>query len=383
MKNFIFQNTTKLLFGDSMIKKLSSQIEKDKKILLIFGGGSIKKNGVYQELMQALDGYNTIEFWGIESNPKVETIRKAVELGKAEKVDFLLAVGGGSVVDASKLISVAIKDDRDAWEIVQRGVDFTLPYIPLGAVLTLPATGSEMNRGSVISNATTGEKFSVYSYYPVFSILDPKYTYSLPKYQLSVGLADSFIHVIEQYLTSINQSPLMDRWAEGILLTLIEEAPKVLSEEMDYDARANFMLSATMALNGFISMGVSQDWATHLIGHEITALTGLTHGHTLVIVLPALLKVLRNGSKKEKILQYAERVWGIKEDSDEKTIDSAIKRTEEFFHSLGLSTTLGENNISDEVVEEIVNRFKTRASKLGENMDIDYKVIAEILEKAR
>lgn len=286
MNNFTFRNPTKLVFGKDSILELPKLLPSDAKILLTFGGGSVKRNGVYEAVISQLSGFQTVEFWGIEPNPKVETLRKAIALGKQEGVTFVLAVGGGSVLDASKLIVNAIPSERDAWDLVLHGADRSVQTLPLGTVLTIPATGSEMNRGAVISSEATHEKFGFYNEYPLFSILDPSYTYSLPDYQIACGIADSFIHVVEQYLTRVGESPLMDRWAEGILLTLIEEADKIKAQPADYDARATFMLSATMALNGFISMGVTQDWATHRIGHEITALTGLTHGHTLVIVLP-------------------------------------------------------------------------------------------------
>lgn len=381
MHNFTFHNPTKLVFGQGSINQLTQLLPQDAKLLLTFGGGSVKRNGVYEAVMAQLEGFQTVEFWGIEPNPKVETLRKAIELGKREGVTFVLAVGGGSVLDASKLIVNAIPSDRDAWDLVLRGADKTVQTLPLGTVLTIPATGSEMNRGAVISSEATHEKFGFYNEYPRFSILDPTYTYSLPDYQLACGIADSFVHVVEQYLTRAGESPLMDRWAEGLLLTLIETADQIRTLPADYDARATFMLSATMALNGFISMGVTQDWATHRIGHEITALTGLTHGHTLVIVLPALLREQADKGKHAKLLQYASRVWGIEEGSEEERISRAIDKTEGFFRSLGLETRLTERGLGDELREEIVNRFRERGTLLGEDQDIDHEVIARILAR--
>lgn len=381
MHNFIFQNPTKLVFGQGSISELPKLLPADAKLLLTFGGGSVKRNGVYEAIQQQLQGFDCVEFWGIESNPKVETLRKAIELGKREGVTFVLAIGGGSVLDASKLIANAIPSARDAWDLVLHGADKTVATLPLGTVLTIPATGSEMNRGAVISSEATHEKFGFYNEYPRFSILDPSYTYSLPDYQLACGIADSFVHVVEQYLTRVGESPLMDRWAEGILLTLIEQAEKIRAVPADYDARATFMLSATMALNGFIAMGVSQDWATHRIGHEITALTGLTHGHTLVIVLPALLREQASRGKHAKLLQYASRIWGINEGSDEERIQRAIDQTEDFFRSLGLETRLSERGLGDNLREEIVRRFRERGTLLGEDQDIDHEVIARILAR--
>lgn len=381
MYNFIFQNTTKLIFGKGSIANLPEHIPADKKILLTFGGGSIKSNGVHKQVTDALKGYNTVEFWGIEPNPSVETLRKAVDLGKKEGVNFILAVGGGSVLDGSKLIAASILNDNDPWDIVREGVDFT-KMLPFASVITLPATGSEMNRGSVISNLSKKEKFSFYSNYPEFSILDPETTFSLPDYQVACGIADTFVHVMEQYITTPGQSPLMDRWAEGILLTLKEIAPKITKDHTDYESMATFMLSATMALNGFIAMGVSQDWATHMIGHELTALSGITHGHSLAVILPGTMDIRRD-EKGDKILQYGERVWNITGADRNATIDRIIDRTEEFFRSLGLKTRLSENNIGDDVIKEITERFKTRGVHFGENGLNDFIVTEKILKRCR
>lgn len=378
MKNFTFQNTTKIIFGKGTIANLAKELPIDKKIMLTFGGGSVKKNGVYDQVINALKGYTYVEFWGIEPNPKVETLRKAIELGKKEKVDFILAVGGGSVLDGTKLIASAIPYAGDAWDLV---LDESLikNIVPFGDVITLPATGSEMNSGAVISNEAKGEKFAFYSKYPSFSILDPETTFSLPTHQVACGIADSFVHVMEQYLVDKNDSPLMDRWAEGILLTLIETAPKIRKNQHDYEQMANFMLSATMALNGFIGMGVYSDWATHMIGHEITALTGLTHAETLVIVEPALMRVMKN-EKREKLLQYAERVWNITENDEDKKIEMAIEKTENFYRSLPLKTKLSEHGIGSDVCDEIVKRFRERGTRLGENGTITADTVKTILD---
>lgn len=379
MNNFVFQNTTKLIFGKGQIAKLASELPAGKKILVTFGGGSVKANGVYDQVKAALAGFDHLEFWGIEPNPKVETLRKAVEICKTEGVEFILAVGGGSTLDGTKLIAAAAKIEEDAWALV-RNPKLYGGTLPFASVMTLPATGSEMNRGAVISNLATGEKYSFYNTYPVFSILDPEATFSLPPFQVACGLADTFVHVMEQYLTDTGISPLMDRWAEGVLSTVVEVAPKVRENQHDYDAMATYMLSATMGLNGFIAMGVSQDWATHMIGHEITALAGITHGQTLVIVLPAVMNVMRE-QKGAKIAQYGERVWGITEGTLDERIDKTIAATEEFFRSLGLAVRLSELNIGESVVEEIVGRFKERGTLLGENSNIDYKLVDQILRQ--
>ena len=379
MNNFTFCNPTKIIFGRGMIARLAREIPADKKIMITFGGGSVRRNGVYEQVTAALAGRDYIEFWGIEPNPKVETLRCSVEQCRAEGVDFLLAVGGGSVLDGTKLIASAVHYDGDAWELTLTG-RAKGRVLPFASVMTLPATGSEMNNGAVISNATTAEKYAFYTTYPQFSILDPEVTFSLPPYQVACGIDDSFVHVIEQYLTATGVSPLMDRWSEGIMQTLVEVAPKVRENQNDYDAMATYMLSATMALNGFVAMGVEQDWATHMIGHELTALHGLTHGHTLVIVLPALMDVMRE-QKGDKIIQYGERVWGITEGNRDERIDRTIAATEEFFRSLGLATRLSENNIDKEVAEQIVQRFKERGTLLGENENIDYLTVEKILSQ--
>lgn len=379
MNNFVFQNTTKLIFGKGQIARLAKELPRDKKILVTFGGGSVKRNGVYDQVKAALEGFDHLEFWGIEPNPKVETLRKAVEICKREGVGFLLAVGGGSTLDGTKLIAAAAMIEADAWDLV-RNPKLYEGTLPFASVMTLPATGSEMNRGAVISNLATGEKYSFYNTYPTFSVLDPEATYSLPAFQVACGLADTFVHVMEQYLTVAGCSPLMDRWAEGVVQTIVEVAPKALADQKEYDAMATFMLSATMGLNGFVAMGVPQDWATHMIGHEITALTGTTHGQTLVMVLPGVMNVLRE-QKGAKIVQFGERVWGICEGSVEERIDRTIAATEEFFRSLGLATRLSELSIGEDVVEEIVRRFKERGTLLGENSNIDYRLVEQILRQ--
>jgi NADP-dependent alcohol dehydrogenase len=381
MNNFIFQNTTKLIFGKGTISSLSTEIPVDRKILVTFGGGSVKNNGVYDQVKEALKNHTYTEFWGIEPNPTIETLRKAIELAKKEKCNFILAVGGGSVVDGSKLIAAGALYEGDAWDMVIKPSLYK-SALPLADVITLPATGSEMNRGAVISNKATKEKFGFYSNYPVFSILDPQTAFSLPPYQVACGLADTFVHVIEQYLTTPNQSPLMDRWAEGILQTIIEVAPKVKENQHDYEAMSTFMLSATMALNGFIGMGVCQDWATHMIGHELTALKGITHGHSLTIILPGTMWVMR-AEKGKKMIQYGKRIWGIENTDKETAIRLIIDKTEEFFRSIGLKTRLSENGVTQETIDDIVKRFDERKIHFGENRTVDVKVVRQILEKVK
>lgn len=376
MNNFKFQNPTQLIFGKGMIAELSKAIPVGKRILITFGGGSVKKNGVYEQVIKALEGRDCLEFWGIEPNPSIETLRKAITLGKEHKIDFLLAVGGGSVLDGTKLISAGLLYEGDAWDLVKKG--HAKETIPMGAVLTLPATGSEMNSGAVISRQETKEKYPFYSNFPVFSILDPETTFTLPAHQIACGLADTFVHVMEQYMTTTEQSRLMDRWAESILSTVIEIAPKIRENPHDYNLMADFMLSATMALNGFIALGVTQDWATHMIGHELTALHGLTHGATLAIILPGTLRTFR-GQKQDKILQYGERVWHITEGTTDERIDLTIKKTEDFFRSLGLSTRLSEENICIETMQQIETRFNAIHASYGEAGNVTGAVAKEIL----
>lgn len=377
MNNFIYQNPTKLVFGKGSIAKLAQLVPADKRIMLTFGGGSVRKNGVYDQVVKALEGRDRVEFWGIEPNPSVETLREAIALGRENKVDFLLAVGGGSVIDGTKLIAAGLCYGGDPWDIVLRGR--AAETVPLGTVLTLPATGSEMNNGAVISRLETKEKYPFHGNYPLFSVLDPEVTYSLPPRQIACGLADTFVHVLEQYLTTSGQSRLMDRWAEGILHTVVEVAPLIRENQHDYSVMADYMLSATMALNDMIAMGVTQDWSTHMIGHELTALHGLTHGATLAIVINGTLRVLR-GQKRAKLLQYGQRIWGIDNGTEEERLDRTLAATEDFFRSLGLSTRLSEEGIGSETIAEIERRFNAAGVAYGEAANVTGAVARCILE---
>lgn len=377
MNNFIFHNPTELVFGKGQIARLPQLVPAGKRILVTFGGGSVRRNGVYDQVMRALEGYELVEFWGIEPNPSVETVREAVALGREHKVDFLLAVGGGSVIDGTKLIAAGLLYDGDPWEIVLKGR--AERGVPFGTVLTMAATGSEMNSGSVISRQETKEKFAFYGAYPVFSVLDPETLYTLPPRQVACGLADTFVHVLEQYLTTPGQSRLMDRWAEGVLHTVREIAPEIRRNQHDYALMSDYMLAATLALNDMIRMGVTQDWATHMIGHELTALHGLTHGATLAIVINGTLRVLRE-QKRAKLLQYGERIWGITDGSEEERIDRTLAATEEFFRSLGLSTRLSQEGIGEETIAEIERRFTASGVRLGEAQNVDGAMARRILE---
>jgi len=378
MKNFVFQNKTRLIFGKGQIAQLAQLMPADKKIMLTFGGGSVKKNGVYEQVIQALKGFDFTEFWGIEPNPSIETLRLAIQKGREEKVEFLLAVGGGSVLDGTKLIASALLNpDVDPWNLVLQGYSkVTMPY---ASVMTLPATGSEMNWGAVISRKETKEKFAFYAAQtPDFSIEDPETTFSLPKYQIANGLSDVYVHVLEQYLTKPKQSRVMDRWAEGILLTILEIAPEIMKNQHNYDLMADFMLSATLALNDMISMGVPEDWASHMIGHELTAAHDIAHGASLAIVVPGTMHVLRE-QKKEKLLQYAERIFGITTGTENERIDQAIAQTEIFFKSIGLVVRLTEANIPHNVIDLIYNRFKKWNVAYGEDGNVTADVARDIL----
>ncbi|MFV0267835.1 MAG: iron-containing alcohol dehydrogenase [Draconibacterium sp.] len=383
MYNFEYKNPVKIVFGKGTIPNVVNEIPKNKKVLMTYGGGSIKRTGVYDQVKTALKDFDLLEFGGIEPNPHYETCMQAVELIRKEKVDYLLSVGGGSVLDATKFIAAAVLfEGSDPWDILDKPA--TTPVkaaLPLGAVLTLPATGSEMNGNAVITRAATLEKkaFGSALVMPQFSILDPERVFTLPNRQVANGVVDAFVHVMEQYLTFDVNAPLQDRLAEAILTTLIEEGPKVLADRNDYQAAANFMWCATMALNGLIAVGVPQDWGTHLIGHELTAFHGIDHGRTLAIVLPGMMNLKRAG-KKDKILQYGERIWGIREGSEEERIDASIARTIAFFESLGVPTTLPEYDVPAETIDKITFRFKESGIKFGEQRDIDYQTVEAILK---
>ena len=384
MNNFVFQNPTKLVFGKGEIKRLSKLIDKDKKILMTYGGGSIKRNGVYEQVMKALEGYDIVEFSGIEANPDYSTLMKAVEICKTQNIDFILAVGGGSIIDGTKFIATAAKfEGEDAWDILSKKERLPKP-MDFASVLTLPATASEMNNGAVISRRDRQEKLAFHNPegYHKFSILDPDVVLTLPAKQISNGIVDIYAHTLEQYLTTCLDTKVMDRWAESLLLTLIDEASELLSENPSYDSRANFMLTATMGLNGFISMGVDEDWATHMIGHELTALCGLDHGETLAIVHPGVMDIMRK-EKHGKLLQYARRVWNITIENEEQAIDEAIERTENFFRSIGKKTRLSEYGIGDDVIETIVERFKQRGWNVGEHGIVTPEKARLILERVK
>ena len=383
MFNFSYQNPTRIVFGKDQLSQLRKLIPTGAKVLLTYGGGSIKHNGVYQQVIDALKGFDWQEFSGIEPNPSFETLMRAADVVRREKIDFLLAVGGGSVIDGTKFIAAAAVFEGDAWDILAKGAKITTA-VPLGCVLTLPATGTESNGNSVVTRYETQQKLSFSSslVYPTFAVLDPTVTYSLPPKQVANGVVDAFVHVMEQYMTYPVNAPVQDRFAEGLLQTLIEEGPKALSNPQDYDVRANVMWAATMALNGLIGQGVPQDWATHMIGHEITALYGLDHAQTLAIVLPSLLQQQRS-SKREKLLQYGRRVWNLQHQDEERLIDEAINHTRAFFEQMGVPTRLADYGIKADAVDKLVKALETNGMlKLGEHGDITPDVSRQILQQA-
>jgi len=384
MNNFEFYNPTKIVFGPDKVAELANLVPPAARVLILFGGASAQKTGTLDEVKAALGSRSVHEFGGIEPNPTYETLMKAVEQVKREKIDFLLAVGGGSVIDGTKFVAAAACFDGEPWDILLKGGSQVQQALPFGTVLTLPATGSEMNAGSVVTRKATHTKLAFMSrhVFPQFSVLDPTKTYTLPTKQIANGIADAFVHTVEQYLTYPVQALPQDRFAEGLLQTLIEIAPKALAEPEDYDTRANLMWTATLALNGLIGAGVPQDWATHMIGHELTALYGIDHARTLAIVLPSLLKVKRE-TKRAKLLQYAERVWHITSGTDDERIDAAIERTRAFFESLGIKTQLSGYALGQEAVDAVVAQLEAHGmTALGEHKDISLEVSRAILQAA-
>ncbi|WP_300361387.1 iron-containing alcohol dehydrogenase [uncultured Pseudoalteromonas sp.] len=383
MLNFIYKNQTEILFGKGQMSEITSRLPENAKVLLLFGGGSIKKNGVYDQAMSALADVDVIEFGGVEPNPTYETLMQAVATAKEHNVNFILAVGGGSVIDGAKFVAAAYNFAGEPWDILVKGAEFSNP-LPIGAVLTLPATGSESNGNSVVTKKETSQKraFSSPSVQPVFAVLDPEYTFSLPERQVSNGVVDAFVHVIEQYLTYPVNAPLQDRFAEGILQTLISEGPKALSEPQNYDVRANVMWSATMALNGLIGQGVPQDWSTHMIGHELTALYNLDHAQTLAIVLPALMHVQKE-QKSIKIQQLGERVFGFNYSDEAEQIDKTIKAVQDFFEAMAVKTRLADYDLDEQAIDAVVNNLeKNELTTLGEHGDIDLAKVKQILALA-
>jgi len=384
MYNFNFYNPTKIVFGKDRFNELDSLVPKDAHILILYGGGSVKKFGTLARVLEALPHRQITEFGGIEPNPRYETLMKAVEVVKSEKIDYLLAVGGGSVIDGTKFISLASQYKGDALDLLRDrsfGAGVT-KALPLAAVLTLAATGSEMNSGGVVTSPIGKLGFGNPLLYPQFSIVDPTLTFTLPKTQVANGVVDTFVHVTEQYLTFPAEGRFQDRTAEGILQTLIEVGKATIDNPTDYDLRANLVWCATMGLNGLIGAGVPQDWATHRIGHELTALYGIDHAKTLAIVLPSLWNVMRQ-QKREKLLQYATRVWNLTEGTEDERIDLVIEKTRQFFESLGIKTHLSDYGVQAHQIDNIISELEAHGmTALGETQEITLEVSRKILEGA-
>ncbi len=383
MENFTFHNPTRIHFGRGQIAQLSSELSADSRILLLAGGGSIRTNGVYSQVKASLGAHPTFELWGVEANPDYDTLMKAVDLCRRERVNLILAVGGGSVLDGAKFVAAAVPFKGEPWDILAKNAPVE-SALPIGAVLTLPATGSEANGAAVISRRAIGEKLAFLSphIFPRFSIIDPETTFSLPARQVGNGIGDAFTHVMEQYLTYPVNAEVQDRFAESILRILVEVGPKTLATPTDYDLRANLCWAATWALNTAIGMGVPQDWASHVIGHEITALHGMDHARTLAIVLPSLMNVQQQ-AKRQKILQYGARVWGITEGSEQARVDATIAKTRGFYESIGLKTRLSDYGIDVAVAANVANRLAARGvTKIGERGDITPETVEKILRQA-
>lgn len=384
MNQFNFYNPTKIIFGRDRFNELNHLVPKDAKVLVLYGGGSVKKFGTLDRVLAALPNREILEFGGIEANPRYETLMKAVDLVRAEKIDFLLAVGGGSVIDGTKFIALASYYEGDGLDLLRdRSITANLKQaLPLAAVLTLAATGSEMNRGGVVSSPIGKLGFGNDLVFPKFSLVDPSLTFTLPETQVANGVVDTFVHVMEQYMTYPAEGRFQDRTSEGILKTLIEIGRATIDNPTDYDLRANLVWCATMGLNGLIGAGVPQDWATHRIGHELTALFGIDHAKTLAIIMPSLWNIMRD-TKREKLLQYGERVLNITTGSEEDRIDQIIETTRQFFESLGIKTRLSDYGIGADQIDSILAALESHhMTSLGERGEITLEISRKILEGA-
>ncbi|PCE65488.1 iron-containing alcohol dehydrogenase [Salinivibrio sp. YCSC6] len=384
MNNFEFYNPTRIVFGEGKIAELDRLIPADAKVLVLFGGQSARKTGTLDEVEQALGQRQFGLFGGIEPNPRFETLMKAVEKVSAEGYDYLLAVGGGSVIDGTKFVAAAAKYDGDAWDILTSMGGKVEAALPFGTVLTLPATGSEMNKGSVVTRESMQAKLPFMSelVFPQFSVLDPVKTYTLPIRQVGNGVVDAFVHVVEQYLTYPANAPVQDRFAEGLLQTLVELGPQALETPEDYNVRASLMWTATLALNGLIGVGVPQDWSTHMLGHELTALHGLDHAQTLAVVLPAMLNE-KFEQKQAKLAQFAERVWHIDQGSDAEKAQQAIEKTRDFFERMNVKTRMSDYDLDETAIEPLIESLTQHGmTQLGEHGDVTPDVCRRVLQAA-
>ena len=381
MNNFDFYNPTRIAFGEGKIAALDTLVPADAKVLILFGGDSARRTGTLSEVEAALGNRQVQLFGGIEPNPSFETLMEAVTVVQRDGIDYLLAVGGGSVIDGTKFVAAASVFDGDAWDILLKGGTNIHRALPFGSVLTLPATGSEMNKGAVVTRKSLQAKLPFHSehVFPQFSVLDPTKSFTLPPRQVANGVVDAFVHIVEQYLTYPASAPVQDRFAEGLLQTLIDIGPQALSDPENYSVRADLMWVATLALNGLIGAGVPQDWATHMLGHELTAQHGLDHAQTLAIVLPAMLTE-RKDAKHGKLVQYAQRVWSIHEGSESDQAEAAIEKTRAFFESLGVKTRLGDYQLAEEHIEPLIKSLEGHGmTALGEHNDVTPDVCRRVL----
>lgn len=399
MNNFQYYNPVRIVFGEGQIKQLADLVPAKARVLITYGGGSAKRTGTLDEVKTALENggeRQIFEFGGIEPNPEFTTLLKAADMVNEQNIDFILAVGGGSVIDGSKFVALVshLKEEdgtvsRDqAWDALTSYTRDIDSAVDLGAVLTIPATGSEMNSGGVINYSERQAKlpFGNPLVYPKFSILDPTKTLTLPERQVMNGVADAFVHVMEQYLTYPVNAKVQDAFAESLLKILISEGLAVKEDPENLEIRKNIMWTATMALNGLIGTGVPQDWTTHMIGHELTSLHSIDHARTLTIVLPSVMRELKD-SKKDKLLQYARNVWNITNDdkqlSEDDIIEKAITLTEEFFRTLDLPVNFADVELDESAIDPIVSQLKEHGMvALGEHKANDLDVSRRILQRA-
>jgi NADP-dependent alcohol dehydrogenase len=381
MLDFTFQNPTKVIFGKDKIRHVADEIPRGTRVMITCGEASAEKYGVLDEVREACTGHQITEFEGISPNPEYEMLLTGVELARRKKIDYLLAVGGGSVIDGTKFIAAAVQSDEEPSSLLENAGAGILRALPVGCVVTLPASGSEANNRAVISRRAYLQKTMIANdrLFPRFAILDPSKTFTLPPSQVGNGVVDTFVHVLEQYLTYPVNGKVQDRLAEGLLLLLIEEGPRALAEPDNYDVRANLMWAATLGLNGLIGAGVPQDWAAHRFGYGLTMLYGLDHAQTLAVLVPAMLYV-RAATKREKLLQYAENVWRLGYKSETMQIGTAIEKTRQFFESMRVPTRLGDYNLPGIDIEQILKLSRQHGMiNLGERNEVTLEMLRKIL----
>ncbi|MFY0543200.1 iron-containing alcohol dehydrogenase [Brevibacillus sp. H7] len=381
MNNFVYHNPTELIFGRGQISHLKEKVEQyGKNILLVYGGGSIKRFGLYDKVMSILNEQSckVTELPGVEPNPRLSTVKKGIELCRQENVDWILAVGGGSVIDAAKAVAVGVPYEGDVWDFYTRKA-VPEKALTLGTILTLAATGSEMNRGSVVTNWETKEKYGAGTTFPAFSILDPENTFSVPRDQTVYGICDIMSHVFEQYFTHTPEIPLQTRFAESIMKTVVENAERVLANPEDYDARANILYCGTMALNGTLPMGVETDWATHSIEHAVSAVYDIPHGGGLAIIFPNWMRYVYR-ENAERFKRFAVEVWGVDPSgkSDDEIALEGIAATEAFFRRIGAPSRLADYQIGDENLELMAQKA-VPFGPIGKFKKLTSEDVAEIL----